>query len=173
MSPAMNEEEEGIESVASLLSELDEAVREGCTRHFVEDDEEMVVEDNVMDVRVGSPDSQSCPVFNVSFNPDATLRSFRPETHAESDAEVSIDTDMETGVSDRRVLLREEDIVSPRYHLDAPSDRESMVESRGKTSWRAEASEYSEPLRPVETSSSELHQTSAADADKMSTGGPL
>ena len=56
--PATNEETEGTDAVASLLSGLTEAVREGCTRHFAdttdevdpEDNEETVVEGDVMDV---------------------------------------------------------------------------------------------------------------------------
>ena len=59
--PATNEEAEGIETVASLLPQLTEVVREGRTRHFAditdegdpEDDEETVVESDVMDVRLG------------------------------------------------------------------------------------------------------------------------
>ena len=58
--PATNEEAEGIETVTSLLPSLTEAVREGHTRHFAditdeggpEDDEPMVVEGDVMDVRL-------------------------------------------------------------------------------------------------------------------------
>ena len=57
--PATNEEAEGIETVTSPLPDLTEAVREGRTRHFAditdegdcEDDEPMVVEGDVMDVR--------------------------------------------------------------------------------------------------------------------------
>ena len=63
--PATNEEAEGIEAVTSLLPNLTEAVREGRTRHSPdttdegdpEDDEPMVVEGDVMDVRLGRPDS--------------------------------------------------------------------------------------------------------------------
>ena len=92
--PATNEEAEGIETIASLLPGLTEAVREGRTRHFAditdegdpEDDEPMVVEGDVMDVRLGRPDSQPEPEFNASANPDATSRSARSETHAEPEA---------------------------------------------------------------------------------------
>ena len=56
---ATNEEAEGIETVTSLLPNMTEAVREGRTRHFAditdegdpEDDEPLVVESDVMDVR--------------------------------------------------------------------------------------------------------------------------
>ena len=59
-------DQRGIETVTSLLPNLTEAVREGRTRHFAgitdegdpEDDEPMVVEGDVMDVRLGRPDSQ-------------------------------------------------------------------------------------------------------------------
>ena len=59
--PATNEEAEGIEIVTSLVPNLSEAVREGRTRHFAditeegdpEDDEPMVVEGDVTDVRLG------------------------------------------------------------------------------------------------------------------------
>ena len=58
---ATNEEAEGIETVTSMLPNLTDAVREGRTRHFAditdeggpEDDEPMVVEGDVMDVRLG------------------------------------------------------------------------------------------------------------------------
>ena len=77
--PATNEEAEGIETVASLLPGLTEAVREGRTRHFAditdegdpEDDKETVVEGDVMDVRLGRPDSKPEPDFNALANPDA------------------------------------------------------------------------------------------------------
>ena len=93
--PATNEEAEGIETVTSLLPNLTEAVREGRTRHFAditdegdpEDDEPMVVRGDVMDVRLGRPDSQ-------------------PEPEAE--ASTSAGTDIEIGVNDRRVRFREE-----------------------------------------------------------------
>ena len=95
--PATTEEAEVIETVASLLPELTEAVREGRSRHFGDttdeghpkNDEEMVMEDNVMDVRLGRSDSQPEPELNAPANPDATSRSTRSETHLEPEAEVS------------------------------------------------------------------------------------
>ena len=71
--PATNEEAEGIETVTSLLPSLTEAVREGRTRHFPditdegdpENDEPMFVEGDVMDVRLGRPDSQAEPEPNA------------------------------------------------------------------------------------------------------------
>ena len=81
---------EGIETVASLLPNLTEAVREGRARHFADitdwGDPEDVVE-GVVDVRLRRPDSQ----------PDAPSHSARSETHAEPEAEVSTaaGTDME------------------------------------------------------------------------------
>ena len=57
------------------------------------------------------------------------------ETHAEPEAEVSTPagTDMEIGVSDRRVRFREER--DPlRHHLDVSSDRELTEEPRAATS---------------------------------------
>ena len=107
--PATNAEAEGIEIVTSLLPNLTEAVREGRTRHFAditdegdpEDDEPIIVEGDVMDVRLGRPDSQ----------PESELsRSARSETHAEPEAKASTSagTDMEIGVGDRRVRFREE-----------------------------------------------------------------
>ena len=162
--PATNEETEGIETVASLLPGLTEAVREGRTRHFaditdegdLEDDEETVVEGDVMDLRVGRPDSQPELELNVPANPDATSRSTRSETHAEPEAEVStsIGTDMETGARDRRVRLREEGIDSSRHHLDVHPDRTLTAEARGKNRRRAEASEYGERSRSAEACSS-------------------
>ena len=71
----------GIETVTSLLPNLTEAVREGRTRHFAdttdegdpEDDEPMVVEGDVMDVRLGRPDSQPEPEeLNALANSNAT-----------------------------------------------------------------------------------------------------
>ena len=115
--PATNEEAEGIETVTSLLPGLTEAVREKRTRHFAditsegdpEDDEDTVVESDVMDVRLGRPDSQPAPESSAPANPDATSHSIRSETHAEPEAEVStsVSTDMEIGATERRVRLRE------------------------------------------------------------------
>ena len=92
----------------------------------------MVVEGDVMDVRLGRPDSQPEPEPNAPANANASSRSARSETHVEPKAEVSTSagTDMEIGVDDRRVRFREEGD-SPRHHLDAFSDRESMEEPRG------------------------------------------
>ena len=146
--PATNEEAEGIESVTSLLPNLTEAVREGRTRHLAditdegdpEDDEPMVVEGDVMDVRLGRPDSQPEPELDAPVYSDATSRSTRSETHAEPEAEASTSasTDMEIVAGDRRVRFREERADPPRHHLDASSDQEAMVEPRGKMPRRAE-----------------------------------
>ena len=92
--PATKEEAEGIETVALLLLGLTEAVREGRTRHFADitdkgdpgDDEETVMEGDVMDIRLGRPDSQPEPELNAPPNPDATSRSTRSETNAEPEA---------------------------------------------------------------------------------------
>ena len=102
----------------SLLPSLTEAVREGRTRHFAditdegdpEDDEPMVVEGDVMDVRLGRPDSQPDPELNAPANSDATSRCARSGTHAEPEAKVSTSagTDMEIVAGDRRVRFREE-----------------------------------------------------------------
>ena len=153
--PATNEEAEGIETVTGLLPSLSEAVRERRTRHFAditdegdpEDDEPMVVEGDVMDVRLGRPDSQPEPELNAPANSDATSRSARSETHAEPEAEASTSagTDMEIGVRDRRVRFREGD--SSRHHLDVSSDRVSMEEPRGKIPRRVETSESLVTLR--------------------------
>ena len=112
---------------------MTEAVREGRTQHFAditeegdpEDDEPMVVEGDVMDVRLGRPDSQPEPERNAFANSNAPSHSDRSETHAEPQAEVSTSagTDMEIGVNDRRVRFREERD-RPRHHLDVSSDRE-------------------------------------------------
>ena len=85
-------------------------------RHFtditdvgdLEDDEQMVVEEDVMDVRLRRPDSQPEPELNEPANSNATSRSARSETHAEPEAEASTSagTDMEIGVGDRRVRFR-------------------------------------------------------------------
>ena len=116
--PATNEDAEGIETVTSLLPSLTGAVREGRTRHIAditdegdpEDDEPMIVEGDVMDVRLGRPDSQPEPELNAPSNSNAPSQSSRSETHAEPEAEASTSagTDMETGVNDRRVRYREE-----------------------------------------------------------------
>ena len=170
MRPATNEEAEGIEIVTSLLPNLTEAVREGRTRHFAditeegdpEDDEPMIVEGDIMDVRLGRPDSQPEP----ELNSNAPSHSSRSETHAEPEAEVSTSagTDMEIGVGDRRVRFREERD-APRHHLDASSDRELMVEPRGKIPRRAETSETVVLFHSSEASSSELQQVSAEVSD--------
>ena len=170
--PATNEEAEGIETVTSLLPDMIEAVREGRTRHFAditeegdpEDDGPIIVEGDVMDVRLGRPDSQPEPEeLNAPANSNASSRSARSETHAEPEAEASTSagTDMETGVNDRRVRFREESD-SSRDHLDASSDRESMEEPRGKIPRRAETSESVVPFHSSEVSSSELQLVSAA-----------
>ena len=125
-----------------------------------EDDEPMVVECDVMDVRLGRPDSQPEPELNAPATSNAAPRSARSDPHAEPEAEVStsVGTDMEIGVGNRRVRCREER--DPlRHHLDASSDRESM-EPRGKTPRRAETSESVDPFHSSEASSSELQQTS-------------
>ena len=96
MRPKTNEEAEGIETVASLSPGRTESVRQGRTEHFAymtdevdpEDDEGTVVEGDVMDVRLGRPDSQPEPEFNAPANPVAASRSTRSETHAEPGAEV-------------------------------------------------------------------------------------
>ena len=88
---------EGIETVTSLLPNLTEVVREGRTRDFAdityeedpEDDEQMVVEGDVLDVRLGRPDSQLEPELNAPANSNASSRSARSETHAEPEAEAS------------------------------------------------------------------------------------
>ena len=114
--PATNEEAEEIETVASLLPERTQAVREGRTRHFAdstdegdpEDEEEAIVEGDTMDIRLGRRDSQSEPELNANL--DATSRNNRSETHAEPEAEVStsIGTDMEIEASERTVRFQEE-----------------------------------------------------------------
>ena len=171
--PATDEEAEGIETVTSLLPSLTEAVREGRTRHFAditdegdpEDDEPTVVKGDVMDVRLGRPDSQQEPELNAPANSNATSRSDRSETHAEPEAGVSTSAgaDVEIGVGDRRVRFREE-----RDFPKNPSGRllglVSMVEPRGKTPRRAETGESVVPLHSSEANSSELQQVSTAAA---------
>ena len=158
---AANEEAEGIETVTSLLPSLTDAVREGRMRHFAditdpEDDEQMDVEEDIMNVRLGRPDSQLEPELNEPANSNATSRSARSETHAELEAEssTSAGTDMENGVGDRRVRFREEGD-SSRYTLDVSSDWESMEEPRGKMPRRAQIHESVIPFPPYEASSSE------------------
>ena len=74
------EEAEGIETVASLLPRLAEAAREGRTRHFADITDEGDPEDDVMDVRLGRPDSQPEPELNTLANPDSTSCRTRSET---------------------------------------------------------------------------------------------
>ena len=179
---ATNEEAQGIETVTSLLPNLTEAVREGRTRHFTditdegdpEDDEQMVVEGDVMDVRLERSDSQPEPELNAPANSNASSRSARSETHAEPEAEASTSagTDMEIGVGDRRVRFRDERD-SSRHHLDASSDRRSMEEPRGKMPRRAETCKSAFPLHSSEAGSSELQQVSTADASDNPTGARL
>ena len=180
--PATNEEAEGIEIVSSLLPNLTEAVREGRTRHFAditedcdpEDDEPMVVEGDVMDVRLGRPDSQSEQELNAPASSNAPSHSDRSEAHAEPEAEVSTSagTDMEIGVNDRRVRFREERD-PPRHHLDVSSDRELIEEPRKKIPREAETSESVVPFHSSEASSSEIQQTSTAAASDNPTGERL
>ena len=179
--PATNEEAEGIETVTSLLPSFTEAVREGRTRHFADitdegdhvDDEPIVMEGDVMDVRLGRPDLQPEPELNVPANSNASSHSARSGTHAEPEAEASTSagTDMEIGVGDLRVRFREEGD-SSRHHLDTSSDRESMEEPRAKMPRRAKTSESVVPFQSSETSSSERQNVSAAASDN-STGERL
>ena len=131
---------EGIEIVTSLLPILTEAVREGRTRHFAditeegdpEDDEPMVVEGDVMWTFAWEDQFRS---RNRSSMHLQIPTPHHTETHAEPEAEVSTPagTDMEIGVSDRRVRFREER--DPlRHHLDVSSDRELTEEPRAATS---------------------------------------
>ena len=180
--PATNEEAEGIEIITSLLPNLTVAVREGRTRHFAditdegdpEGEQPTVVEGDVMDVRLGRADSQLEAELNAPANSNATSRSARSKTHAETEAEVSTSagTYMEIGVGDRRVPFREARDL-PRHHLDASSDRESMVEPCGKTPRRAQTSESVAPFHSSEASSSELQQMSAATESDNPTGERL
>ena len=134
----------------------------------------MVVEGDVMDVRLGRPGSQPEPEFNAPVNSNASSRSARSETHAEPEAEASTSTgtDMEIGVGDRRFRFRDERD-SSRHHLDASSDRESMEEPREKMPRRAETSESAVPFHSSKASSSELQQVSTADASGNLTGERL
>ena len=134
----------------------------------------MVVEGEAMDVRLGRPDTQPEPELNAPANSNASSHSARSETRTEPEAEVSTSaaTDMVIGVSDRKVRFREERD-SPRHHLDASSDRESMEEPRGKMPRRAETSESVVPFHSSEASSSELQQVSAAAASDNTTGERL
>ena len=134
----------------------------------------MVVEGDVMDVRLGRPDSQPEPELNAPANSNASSRSARSETHAEPEAKVSTSagTDMEIGVGDRRVRFREERD-SQRHHLDASSERESMEEPRGKMPGRAETSESVVPFHSSEASLSELQQVNTAAASDNPTGERL
>ena len=130
--------------------------------------------DNIMDVCLGRPDSKLEPELNALANPNAPSHSSRSETHVEPEAEASTlaGTDIEIGVNDRRVRFREERD-SPRHHLDASSDRESMVEPRGQTPSRAETSEFVVPFHSSEASPSELQQVSTTAASDTPTGERL
>ena len=151
--PATNEEAEKIETVTSLLPNLTEAVREGRMRHFAditdegdpEDDELMVVEGDVMDVRLGRPDTQPEPELNAPANSNASSRSARSETHTEPEAEVSTlaGTDTETRVSDRRARFREE-----RDLLDI-----IWTYPRTESRWRNRVGKCRDELRQVNPSS--------------------
>ena len=94
---------------------------------------------------------------------NAPSHSDRSETHAEPEAEVSTPagTDMEIGVSDRRVRFREERD-PPRHHLD-----ELTEEPRGKKPRRAETSESVVPFHSSEASASGLQQVSTAAASDL------
>ena len=80
---------------------------------------------------------------------------------------------MEIGAGERRVRFREERADSPRHHLDASSDKEPVVEPRGKIPRRAEMSESFVPLHSSEASSSELSQMGAVTASTNSIGERL
>ena len=134
----------------------------------------MVVEGDVMDVRLGRPDAQPEPERNAFANSNAPSHSDRSETHAEPQAEVSTSagTDMEIGVNDRRVRFREE-----RDPPETSSGRilRSRVNggTRGKMPRRAETSESVVPFHSSEASSSELQQTNTAGASDNPTGERL
>ena len=131
------------------------------------------MEGDVMDVCLGRPDLQPEPELNVPANSNASSRSARSGTHAETEAEdsTSAGTDMEIGVGDRRVRFREEG-ESSRHHLDTSSNRESMEEPRGKMPRRTETSESVVPFQSSEASSSERQKVSTAVSDN-STGERL
>ena len=126
----------------------------------------MVVESDVMDVRLRRPDSQPDPELNAPANSNAPSHSDRSETHAEPEAEVS------TSAGTDRVRFREERD-SPRHHLDVSSDRELMEEPRGKMQRRADTSESVVPFHSSEASSSKLQQVSTAAASDSPTGERL
>ena len=163
------------------MPSLTEAVREGRTRHFAditnegdpEDDDPIVMEGDIMDVRLGRPYLQPEPNLNVPANSNASSHGARSGTHAEPEAEASTSagTDMEIGVGDRRVRFREEGD-SSRHHLDTSSDRESMEEPRGKMPRRTETSESVVPFQSSEASSSERQKVSTAVSNN-STGERL
>ena len=156
--PATNEEAKGIEMVASLSPELTETVRDGATQRFADitaeggpdDDHKTVVGGDVMDVRLGRPDSQPEPESNAPTTRNAASRSTRSETHAEPKAEVatSLGTDMEIESSDRRVRLREEATDPLRPTQDASTDQESTTEPCGKVPRPAEVIERAVDQRP-------------------------
>ena len=85
VNPATNEEVEGIETVESLLPNLTEPVREGRMRHFAditdegdpEDDEPIIAEGDVTDVRLGRPHLQ-IPTPHHTVPDQKPTRSPRP-----------------------------------------------------------------------------------------------
>ena len=106
-----------------------------------EDDEPVVVEGDVMDVRLGRPDSQPEPEeLNAPANSNAPSQSSRSETHAEPEAEASTSagTDMETGVNDRSVRFREE--------REIPRDI-TWTHPRTASRWRNCVGKYHDQLR--------------------------
>ena len=134
-----------------------------------EDDEPMVVEDDVIDVRLGRPDSQREPELQIP-TPHSTVTDQKLTRSPRPRSRLQPGTDMEIGVNDRRVRFREERD-PPRHHLGVSSDRELMMEEpRGKIPRRAETSESFVPFHSSEASSSEMQQTSIAAASGNPSG---
>ena len=102
-------------------------------------------------------DSQLEPELTALANSNAPSHSDRSETQAEPEAEVSTSagTDVEIGVSDRKVRFREER-EPRRHHVDVSADREVVEEPRGKIQRRAETSESVIPFHSSEASSFEM-----------------
>ena len=91
--------------------------------------------------------------------PHHTVPDQKPTRSPEAEVSTSASTDVEIGVSDRRVRFREE-----RHHVDVSSDRELTEERVEK------CRESVVPFHSSEASSSEPQQTSTAAASDNPTG---
>ena len=172
--PATNEEAEGIETVASLLPNLTEAVCEGRTRHFADvtdegdaaDDEPMVVEGDVMTfAREGQIRSRNRSSMHLPIpTPHHKVPDQKPTRNLR--LKPRLQPALTWKLESMTVSRRERFLETSSGRILGPG----VEEPRGKIPRRAETSESVVPFHSSEASSSELQQVSTAAASDNPTG---